>query len=133
MLGDQRASCDEQNIFERSERRQLWRPSERARIERVVRHARDSIRFERAGRGWRVTFCPLIRPTSLVIPIVYGSEVARDIGLGGPVFVHSNTSDRARILGNCRCKVARDSAKALSTICCNSLFRSGDLQGEGGA
>jgi hypothetical protein len=80
-----------------------------------------------------VTLCPPIRAHSLVIPSVYGPKVARDIGLGGPVLVHSDTSDRARILGNRRCKVARDSANALSTISCNSLFKSDDLHGEGGA
>jgi hypothetical protein len=61
--------------------------------------------------------------------VVYGSKVVRDIGSGGPVFVHSNPSDRARILGNRRCKVARDSSKALSTMSCNSLLRSKDLRG----
>lgn len=80
-----------------------------------------------------MTLCPPIRVHSLGILGTYGPRVARDIGLGGPVFVHSNTSDRARILGNPRCNVARDSANALSTISCNSLFRSVDLQVEGGA
>jgi hypothetical protein len=98
-----------------------------------VRHARDSMRMGRAGRGWCVTPCPRIRAKTPGISALYGTKVARDMASGGPVFVHSAPSNRARIVGNRRCKVARDSSKALSTMSCNSLFRSDDLRGEGGA
>jgi len=61
VLGEQRARCHEQKFFERGKRLQLRRTSESAGIERTLRHACDSIRLERAGRGWRVTLCPRIQ------------------------------------------------------------------------
>jgi hypothetical protein len=59
--------------------------------------------------------------------------VARDIGTGGPVFVHSERPDRAKILGNPRSKVARDTSKALSTNSSNSSRIFKGLRAEGGA
>ena len=57
---------------------------------------------------------------TLTISVSYGSRLARDNGVGASVFVHSESPDRARILGNPRSRVARDMAKASSTNSSNS-------------
>jgi hypothetical protein len=63
----------------------------------------------------------------------YGADPARDIDIGVSVFVHSESPDRAKILGNPRSRVARDTAKALSTNSSNSARIFEWLQAEAGA
>jgi len=60
-------------------------------------------------------------------------RVVRDIGIAPATSVHENGPARAKILGNPRSRVARDSASASSTISRISARNSGNFGVEAGA
>jgi hypothetical protein len=97
-----------------------WTPAEggHERCGRGGRRLRLRTRAERDSPS-------MLSPKTNAILIGYGSGPARDIGIDASIFVHSESPDLAKILGDPRSMVARDTAKAPSTNSSNSprIFR----------
>jgi hypothetical protein len=80
-----------------------------------------------------VTACPGFLRKRPVFSDAYGSRVARDICPVAPDSVPKNGPARAKILGNPRWRLARDSLNALSTTWRISSRKFSGLRAEGSA